>query len=625
MLCGLLLALCFAPSSTRPSSDLTAPSVDDKVAVRLTTPSLNRMTATFDVYATIVNTSPATLDAPMGLAITGTTPSGVRLVNAAGTTVDDFRYVNVPIDSRGFMPRRAVTVLLKFGNVSSVRFTISRSVRAIVRPAPSLLSFTPNPASIAAGSVRSFTLAITNPSTVTPMAITLTSASPAIVSVAPTIVASAGRTTATVTLAGRVVGGPVTVTARLGTSSATTNVTVATSLAAVPAITSITFDAPSYNLMVSGAGFGAKSIVRIDGVTVVHKLISNTKITVNVTGTSLGVTHVISVMNPSPGGGMAFSTYALKLTNWVGHNAAIPDAAWLAIVWAKELGLLVATSDRGVMTSPDGINWTAHPTPGKSEFWRGLAWSPKLRLLVALSDRGDFGMMTSHDAVNWIPVSVPSSGWVGITWSEDLGIFVAVSYLAGINLVMTSSDGINWVQRITPPMSGAFGVCWSKELGLFVIVSDGDVSFTPNRIFTSRDGVNWTAYPGMLGTPMLNVVWSREVGMFVGIGFEASPALEHGGTSPDGATWTPRAASADDEWLDLVWAREPGLFVAVAQAGSGHKVMTSADGINWTGEPDADNDDDNFQAITWAKELGLFVAVGYGGPHQVMTATIALK
>lgn len=134
-----------------------------------------------------------TFDAPALLAVTGSTPLGATLANSAGTTTDGFPFVNVPIDSRGFTPGRAVTVLLKFSNVSVARFTVNRSVRAIVRAAPSVVSLEPNPVVVALGAVKQLTLTIQNPSATLPMSVTLTSASPTVVSVLPTIVVAAGR------------------------------------------------------------------------------------------------------------------------------------------------------------------------------------------------------------------------------------------------------------------------------------------------------------------------------------------------------------------------------------------------------------------------------------------------
>ena len=68
--------------------------------------------------------------------------------------------------------------------------------------------------------------------------------------------------------------------------------------------------------------------------------------------------------------------------------------------------------------------------------------------------------------------------WKSVTWSPELGRFVAVAgYGTGtINKVMYSSDGISWSQ---PTLSTAINsvdwnsVTWSPELGRFVVLIAG--------------------------------------------------------------------------------------------------------------------------------------------------------
>jgi hypothetical protein len=87
---------------------------------------------------------------------------------------------------------------------------------------------------------------------------------------------------------------------------------------------------------------------------------------------------------------------------------------WL--VWAKEIGLIVAIAATGtnrVMTSPDGINWTLRSAAAANQ-WYSVTWSPELSRFVAVSFSG-----TNNRVMTW---DIPRGGTFIIDSNTRLGI-----------------------------------------------------------------------------------------------------------------------------------------------------------------------------------------------------------
>ena len=268
-----------------------------------------------------------------------------------------------------------------------------------------------------------------------------------------------------------------------------------------------------------------------------------------------------------------------------------------------------------VMTSPDGINWTTRSGAADND-WCDIVWAPELGLLVAVARTigTNNRVMTSPDGIIWTTRYTPiNNEWITITWAPELGLLVAVAYSGTGNRVMTSPDGINWTTRSTPVDNNWIGLTWSPELGLLAAVAS---SGTGNRVMTSPDGINWTTRSSPVNNNWYSIIWAPELGLFVAVATTGTGNRVM--TSPDGINWTTRRSAADNNWEGLNWAPELGLLVTSSWSGSGNRVMTSPDGINWT---TCSTNDNTWNSITWAPELGLLVAVsGSGKGNRVMTA-----
>lgn len=221
----------------------------------------------------------------------------------------------------------------------------------------------------------------------------------------------------------------------------------------------------------------------------------------------------------------------------------------------------------------------------------------------------------------WTGVTSPFDvgGYVlGLCWSPDLGLFVAIGASAdGTVAIATSPDGVTWTARGNPFSSGGggtgFGVTWSPTLGLFVAAgnsNDGSIG-----VCTSPDGVTWTSRgnPWSPGGQGFAVAWSEAQAQFVAVGQYGTANMIQ--TSPDGVTWTGRTSAFDGNYASGVcYSPALDLWLAVGN-NSPDFALTSPDGITWTVTATGTQP----VACCWCVTLGLFV-IGSGGTPVIQTS-----
>jgi len=253
--------------------------------------------------------------------------------------------------------------------------------------------------------------------------------------------------------------------------------------------------------------------------------------------------------------------------------------------------------------------WTAR-SASEANSWNSVTWSPELGLFVAVSSSGTNQVMTSPDGITWTArAAAEASWWQSVTWSPDLGLFVAVAVGGAGQQVMTSPDGITWTARVAPNTNRWYSVIWSPELGLFAAVARDSTS---QQVMTSSDGITWTERSAAEANYWTSVTWSPELGIFAAVSNDGTNRVM---TSPDGITWTAHSPALVDQWRSVIWSPELGIFAAVSANG---RVITSPDGTIWTERSEPTT---NFWlSVTWSPELGLFVAVSASGTNRVMTS-----
>jgi hypothetical protein len=294
---------------------------------------------------------------------------------------------------------------------------------------------------------------------------------------------------------------------------------------------------------------------------------------------------------------------------WTSRTSAA-DNIWVSVTYGNGLFVAVARSGTGnrVMTSPDGINWTIR-TSAADNTWRAITYGEGL--FVAVASTGTDRIMTSPDGINWTIRTVPTVyDFRAITYGN--GIFVATNINGSGERIISSVDGITWVNETTAVDNwNWYGIAYGA--GLFVAVAKsgtGDGLGTDERVMTSPDGSNWT----LRTAPNNN--WESITfanGMFVAVAGTGTDNRVM--TSPDGINWTQRTSAADNYWVSVTYG--DGLFVAVGLTGTLNRIMTSPDGITWTLRTTPV--DNIWESITYGN--GIFAAVSSTGTDdRVMTS-----
>jgi hypothetical protein len=271
--------------------------------------------------------------------------------------------------------------------------------------------------------------------------------------------------------------------------------------------------------------------------------------------------------------------------------------SWASVVYGN--GKFVAVSNSGagdrIMTSPDGSEWTSVAAPEQNG-WLSVAYGNGRFVAVAYS--GTNRIMTSLDGVNWVPVAAPEqNSWYSVTYGN--GKFVAIAG-DGVNQVMNSPDGVTWTAH--PAIAGSWGSVTYGD-GQFVAVANGG---TDSRVMTSPDGINWMNRSPAALNDWRSVTYGN--GKFVAV---SSNGVNRVMTSPDGVIWTARSTGLISYWNSVTYGS--GQFVAISPLDA-NRVMTSPDGINWTAETAAEQ-------LSWQSAAygnGRFVAVANSGTSRIM-------
>ena len=192
--------------------------------------------------------------------------------------------------------------------------------------------------------------------------------------------------------------------------------------------------------------------------------------------------------------------------NW--SLASIPPSGTLrGVTWAQELGLLVAVGATRIATSPDGQVWT---TQSVNSLWYDVCWVPELGLAVASSSGLGPRIGISSDGVNWTYPTVPDNYFLGVTWSPELRLLVAVGSKGGTYAsVLVSADGATWTTVPAAPKAGWNSVRWSSEARCFVAVAYG------GQVMRSTDGVAWALQTVPNAKPWWSLAWSPALRTFV--------------------------------------------------------------------------------------------------------------
>lgn len=291
----------------------------------------------------------------------------------------------------------------------------------------------------------------------------------------------------------------------------------------------------------------------------------------------------------------------------------------VAVASSGSLGFQAMYSDDG------GDTWTLAATPGLDLEWQTVIHDPVHNRYIAGGTHNAEKIMTSTNGVVW-SLSTPNTAEVGdidcLDVNPNTGRVVGVG---GDNTVAVSDDGgLTWSPR-TAAVSGTWrGVTYVDDLDLWVAMSDNNLN---KRCMTSSDdGDTWvertlpatqsgaTRYIAWNGAFLAcsglsevveairsvnGVTWTEDVKTGAGSGSRniASDYLSGGasfleiyqpgdgiGTSNNGAAFTQRTTPTNN-WRGLCWSRQWTRWVMTASTGGGiggDKATWSLNGVEWT-------------------------------------------
>lgn len=171
--------------------------------------------------------------------------------------------------------------------------------------------------------------------------------------------------------------------------------------------------------------------------------------------------------------------------NWTQRTSGI-EQSLSDVVWAGNQFLALAARGR-VLLSPDGIEWTPHKLPDTTALLDAVAWSGTNFVIV-----GSGITLTSPDGVNWT-AQEQEPGFTRVAWAGSQ--FVAADNSSSI---ATSPDGAVWTAREVRAGSHIHGVAWGN--GLLVAVGTPGLLADGPGILTSTDGISWVQRaPALVG------------------------------------------------------------------------------------------------------------------------------
>ncbi len=278
--------------------------------------------------------------------------------------------------------------------------------------------------------------------------------------------------------------------------------------------------------------------------------------------------------------------------NWT-PSAALDAMQWNDVVYGNGLFVALPSGENPIHTSTNGVTWTAGSSLSENG-WNKLGYGNGM--FVAIKSYGDFRVATSTDGINWTErVGHPAVGDF-ITYGN--GKFVAGQY--GENVLVTSTDGITWTQQTFSDLSysyyGLNDIVYAD--GLFVAVSDYSEDENGDEIsqlvLTSPDAITWT----LRDTP--NGYWYSVTygdGVYAAVSYGGENSLM---TSTDGISWTANANLPSETWNAIEFIN--GQFYAVAEDDD-VQIMTSFKSaeatLTLTGNADDHNVINNVSDITF--------------------------
>jgi len=276
-----------------------------------------------------------------------------------------------------------------------------------------------------------------------------------------------------------------------------------------------------------------------------------------------------------------------KETTGVGENlyGIAYGANWFAAVGQSGVMLVSSNASHWMLTAS-----------GTANNLLGITYAAGMFVAV-----GNGGIIRrSTNGWDWVSATSPTTNALnGVGFGN--GLFVAVG---NTGTLLTSPDGATWTVRISSTTRNLMGAAYGN--GMFMVVGKGNSN--PGTVLTSTNGLNWVdrTYP-QLGVGFLAVAHGG--GAFVAMDIRG---LAY--TSVAGTNWTYRGSTGGGSYVYGLTCAQ-GLFVGAGGPSfafdSGQVITTSPDGFAWRERSVNVTNSATLRAVTYGN--GRFVAVGDKG------------
>ena len=253
------------------------------------------------------------------------------------------------------------------------------------------------------------------------------------------------------------------------------------------------------------------------------------------------------------------------------------------LTYGRFVGVRLTGTNQRACWSNDGITWNVATTPNSNNYL-GVDFSPELGLYVAVCENtATNNIISSTNGVTWTARSKPDNVQIsGVKWCPQWSKF----YASGLSKLYQSSDGINWSIAYTYS-TGKQSVCFNP-----VYAETGTQSIFATTLYTgtSPNFLVWTCYTT-----------------------NGSTFTEHQVSTITGAYGRTIAYSkANNRFLITEQALIPGTIFESQNIGSGWTNYTQAPPVTSS----------SGAALDWSESEGLFVRAYLTVPNSTTTPIV---
>lgn len=245
------------------------------------------------------------------------------------------------------------------------------------------------------------------------------------------------------------------------------------------------------------------------------------------------------------------------------QKISLPNQGFQNIAYSPKfdifIGVGIAPIEKCMSSSSNGIDWQSVDQYSQSSYWTDITWSSNLGAFIAVgnSNAGGANILFIPDPQTYIATKI-SNNISCIAWSEILHIGVLCS-----NAPYYSYDGKTW--QISKSIEfNAKQVLWGKDM--FVAVG--------NKIMYSTDGINWKEsndYPTQL---YVTIAYSDKLDIFVA----ASTTKLF--VSSNINTFIP-VIFIVESIIKVKWINELSCFICLTCSNNEYTLYISSSGTQW--------------------------------------------